>query len=123
MSDYDIARARLRATAPGELMLCADLDWKEVQRAATDINLENIGKPPAQDALSELRYILKAVADRPISSTDSSCAFCQAYGDSEPHGQMEFDSEHECVVITAKRLLDFVSSPDASPSATDATSQ
>jgi hypothetical protein len=54
----------------------------------------------------EITYILRAVAERPISGTDSSCAFCQAYGD-EPHGKMDDDS-HECVVLTAQRLLGVV---------------
>jgi hypothetical protein len=57
------------------------------------------------NASLEIAYILRAVAARPISSTDSSCAFCQAYGD-ESHGQMEFDESHECIVLTAQRLLE-----------------
>lgn len=122
MSDYDTAKDRLRTTGPGELMACSDLDYKEVLRAAHDLNLEKLAMPSAMDALSEIRYILQAVVARPVSGTDSSCAFCQAYGDGEPHEQMEFDPEHECVVLTAQRLL-HSASPEPLPSQVDVPDQ
>ena len=56
--------------------------------------------------MNDLTFLLKAVAENPISGTDSSCAFCQAYGEEEEHSQHEVDGEErECPVVIARKLL------------------
>ena len=54
---------------------------------------------------SPIERIIRAVAENPISSTDSSCAFCQAYGD-DPHTIMSLEGEEiECPVLIAQEII------------------